>query len=113
MGFLIIVASLIFVLFSCSKSEDYRTSTGTLLYQPYSDTCSNCESSYIVFDNGFSDTVLIAGKIPRKYRVEGGVQVKVVWELYDAIQPCFYLFPENHCGPFSTGAIAIHKYQDL
>ena len=113
----IIFLFLIFIitLTGCEEKDSQRkTSNGLLIYLPHSDTCANCKTSYIVFDENPLDSVPISlsKKIPSKYRVKGGIRVQVVWEPEDFIDR-FYIYPQNWCGPKTMFPVVIYDYRSI
>ncbi|MBN2778221.1 MAG: hypothetical protein JXR36_11290 [Bacteroidales bacterium] len=105
----------IIALSGCEKARsETKTSNGTLIYLPHSDTCVNCETSYIIFDDNPADSVPISSskKIPRKYRVKGGLRVKVVWKPEDFITG-YIMYSKNWCGPKTLIRIKIYDYESL
>jgi len=111
--FLVLVLFIHFI--SCEKNNDEssKISTGYFLYQPNSDTCSNCETSYIIFTDSLSDTlpVILDCRVPSIYRVKGGVEVSVEWCLTDEIMLQFYMFADNHCGVKKVPIVKIKRFK--
>ncbi len=111
--FILTTLLILFCLFnSCERNNDLiNTSTVTFLYQPNSDTCSNCAWSYIVFHDSQEDTVpvILDCRVPLDYRVKEGVEVTVKWKISD--KPYMpYIFPKNFCGPRTIPFVIITKF---